>query len=135
MESGKYHLLCLILLKDQWEVASRETDSKVEATDLLDIAQMVVLEAEDSEVHALLAEVKVIVEAVALAAADALVAREMEETEVWEAEEVEGEDVVAAEEEEVAVVADLQTRTNSTETSTLTGKREDSRSMVRTIYE
>lgn len=135
MESGKYHLLCLILLKDQWEVASRETDSKVEATDLLDIAQLVVLEAEDSEVRALLAEVKVIVEAVALAAADALVAREMEETEVWEAEEVEGEVVVAAEVEEVAVVADLPTRTNSTETSTLTGKREDSRSMVRTIYE
>lgn len=135
MESGKYHLLCLILLKDQWEVASRETDSKVEATDLLDIAQLVELEAEDSEVHALLVEVKVIVEAVALAAADALVAREMEETEVWEAEEVEGEDVVAAEAEEVAVVADLPTRTNSTETSTLTGKREDSRSMVRTIYE
>lgn len=135
MESGKYQLLCLILLKDQWEVASRETDSKVEATDLLDIAQLVVLEAEDSEVHALLAEVKVIVEAVALAVADALVAREMEETEVWEAEEVEGEDVVAAEVEEVAVVADLPTRTNSTETSTLTGKREDSRSMVRTIYE
>lgn len=135
MESGKYHLLCLILLKDQWEVASRETDSKVEATDLLDIAQLVVLEAEDSEVRALLAEVKVIVEAVALAAADALVAREMEETEVWEAEEVEGEDVVAAEAEEVAVVADLPTRTNSTETLTLTGKREDSRSMVRTIYE